>query len=82
MKPDIHQRTILTRKLVPVGGRLSQSGSVVIWMHGGYDRPLLSIEAYCRLARNLPADGVPHLVSGSRANPAFSWPVYASRTAK
>ena len=61
--------------IVPIGGR----GDVIIYMHHGYDKPLLTIGEYVDRAERINVGRRFTLIDGSPEQPLFSWPVYARR---
>lgn len=67
---------ILRRPLTAIGGVVSQSLIISVFMHEGYDRHLFNLQQVSPSWAALEP-GRLHLVFGSRENPAFSWPVYA-----
>ena len=62
---------IAQNSLVPIGGRVSETGSVTFYMHDGYDKPnrtLPGVDAF-------ESSGT-YKLSG-HDNPQFTWPIYA-----
>lgn len=68
---------MLTIPLVAIGGETTDKGTLVIYMHKGFDRPLLALEAYVDRADREERGDNAQQVGGSREHPFASWPVYA-----
>ena len=66
---------ILDEPLVAVAGVSGPRWTAEMFMHRGYDIPLLGVENYLGLLETLDT-GVLYLVRGSLDNPLFSWPQY------
>lgn len=66
---------ILENPLVAIGGYQSESASVMLLMHKGYDDFYGDLDAICRHA--IKKGRGRHLMMGTLLNPLFEWPVYA-----
>lgn len=70
---------ILDEPLVVVAGVSHPRWTAEMFMHRGYDRPLLGVEYYRDILEKLDP-GVLYLVRGRLDNPLFAWPQYLRKT--
>lgn len=66
---------ILRQPIIQVAGRVSDTVSLTLYMHKGYDIPLVTIDTFWENLKFWPENELV-LAFGSLDNPAYTWPHY------